>query len=71
VAGSVAQYLTKLDSEDPATITLKEGANDVFVFLATDGPALRKVTFVVALDVGGKLATGPMDIALRVPADTV
>jgi hypothetical protein len=71
VAGSVAQYLTKLDSEDPATITLKEGANDVFAFLATDGPALRKVTFVLTLDVEGKLATGPMDVALRVRADTV
>jgi hypothetical protein len=42
VAGSVAQYLTKLDSEEPAGITLKEGANDVFTFVATDGPALRK-----------------------------
>jgi serine/threonine protein kinase len=42
VASSVAQYLTKLNSEDPATITLKEGANDVFAFVATDGPGLRK-----------------------------
>lgn len=71
VAGSVAQYLTKLDSEAPATITLKDGANDVFAFLATDGPALRKATFVITLDAEGKLATGPMDIALRLPSGAV
>jgi hypothetical protein len=68
VAGSVAQYLTKSDTENPDEIVLKSGAEKVFRFLGTEGIGLRKATFVIGLNNNDEVVAGPMEIAARIPA---
>jgi hypothetical protein len=68
VAGSVAQYLTKSDTESPEEIVVKDGAEKVFLFLGTEGIRLRKATFVIRLNNNSEVAAGPMEIAARIPA---
>jgi len=65
VAGSVAQYLTKSDTENPDEIVLKSGAEKVFRFLGTEGIGLRKATFVIGLNNSDEVVAGPMEIAAR------
>ncbi len=40
VAGPVVQYLTKSDTESPEELVVKEGAENVFLFLGTEGIGL-------------------------------
>lgn len=67
VAGSVAQYLTKSDTESKETISLKDGAEKVFTFLASDGIGLKKATFLIRLNSKGEMERGDIDIALHIP----
>lgn len=67
VAGSVAQYLTKSDTEPQEMITLKEGAEKVFAFLGREDIGLKKATFLIRLNSKGELERGDIDIALRNP----
>jgi hypothetical protein len=68
VAGSVAQYLTKSDTESPEELVVKNGAERVFLFLGTEGIGLRKATFVIRLNNNSEVVAGPMEMVARIPA---
>jgi hypothetical protein len=68
VAGSVAQWLTKSDTESPEELVVKEGAEKVFLFLGTEGIGLRKATFVIRQGDNGEILAGPMEVGVRTPA---
>jgi hypothetical protein len=66
VAGSVAQYLTKSDTESPEELVAKNGAEKVFLFLGTEGIGIRKAAFVIRLN-NRDVVAGHMEIAARIP----
>jgi uncharacterized protein YunC (DUF1805 family) len=46
---------------------LKDGAEKVFTFLASDGIGLKKATFLIRLNRKGEMECGDIDIALHNP----
>jgi len=66
-AGSIAQYLTKNDSENKEEIVLKAGAEKVLCSLAGDGVGLKKATFLLRLNAQGDLERGQVEVSLVNP----
>jgi hypothetical protein len=67
VAGSIAQYLSKSDTERKEEIVVKEGAETVLCFLAGDGVGLKKATFIIRLNAGGFIERGAVEFSLVDP----
>lgn len=71
-AGSIAQYLTKRESENAEKIVLKAGAEKVLCSLAGDGIGLKKATFLLRLNARGVLERGQVDVSLvKQPSDAM
>ena len=64
VAGSIAQYLSKTDTQKKEDIVVKVGAEKVLCFLARDGIGLKKTTFVIRLNADGIIERGTVDVSL-------
>lgn len=66
-AGSVAQYLSKYETEKKEEIVLKTGAEKVLSALAGDGVCLKKATFLLRLNDQGVVERGPVEVSLVHP----
>lgn len=72
VAGSVAQYLTKLDSQRHEDISVKDGSDSVLCWLAQDGVGLKKITFLLRRARNGGVEAGTVEFDLvNPPPDTL
>src|SRR5271170_4538113 len=71
-AGSVAQYLSKSDTEKKEELAVKPGAEKVLCSLAGDGVGLKKATFLLRLNAQGVLERGQVDVSLvKPPSDAM
>lgn len=66
-AGSIAQYLSKYETEKKEEIVLKAGAEKVLCALAGDGVGLKKATFLLRLNDQGIVERGQVEVSLVNP----
>jgi hypothetical protein len=66
-AGSIAQYLSKYETEQKEDIVVKAGAEKVLSSLAGDGVELKKATFLMRLNDQGVVERGQVEVWLVHP----
>jgi hypothetical protein len=67
-AGSVAEYLTKLDLHRPDDILVKEGSDSVLCWLAQDGVGLKKITLLLRRAHNDTIEAGTVEFDLVNPS---
>jgi hypothetical protein len=70
--GSIAQYLSKHETEKKEEIVLKAGAEKVLYALAGDGVGLKKATFLLRLNDKGVVERGQVEVSrVHPPCDSM
>jgi hypothetical protein len=65
-AGSLAQYFTDRDAVGEEAARVKEGAEQVLLWLCHDGLGLKKLSLLMRLGDDGTLVSGPIDFTPKV-----
>jgi hypothetical protein len=69
VAGVLADYLTKRDTQGPENILIKEAAGDVFLWLAKPGIGLKKICTFLGPGSNGLIERGSLSFSPTAPQE--
>jgi hypothetical protein len=70
-AGALAQYFSDRDAVGEVDARVKEGAEQVLLWLGHDGLALKKLCIQMRIGADGTLVSGPIDIVPKIVRDDI